>query len=200
MSTYIPLNRSLLFSALLAIAAFTLMSCGGKEPIIIDQAALSADVPNGEVTKESDKQFMLRAADILYEEILLGKLAQTRAGTEEVKTLARELENASRESKMKLGSLGIIKSIPVPSVPTPIAQAAYDTLNKQPIEEFEYVYIRQAVERHQKAISHFEGAERGNIDPDVKAYASATLPVLRGQLTKTMELDARLNPISEVIR
>ena len=200
MLTHIPLRNLLPGYFVMAIILIVLLSsCGEKTSVTIEEAAVSADVPSVDITKESDKQFLLRAADILYEEILVGKLAQTRAGTPEIKELAKMLEDASRETKMKLGSLAIIKSIPVPSVPTPVAHAAYDTLNKESIEDFDYVYIRKAMQRHHDVISHFESAGGAKLDPDIKSYASATLPGLRLQLTKVQELDARMNPISEAV-
>jgi putative membrane protein len=201
MLTHIPLKNLLPGYIVMAIILIVLLSsCEEKAKVtIVEAAAANADVPGIDITKESDKQFLLRAADILYEEILVGKLAQTRAGTPEIKELAKMLENASRETKMKLGSLAIIKSIPVPSVPTPAAHAAYDTLNKESIEDFDYVYLRKAVQRHHDVITHFESAGHQKLDPDIKSYASATLPALRQQLTKVQELDARMNPISETV-
>jgi len=163
--------KTLVFSFLSLISFFSLTSCGGDREIEASQVAV-AQIKPAESTKENDKQFLVRAVEMRYEQILLGKLAQRRSTTQEIIDLAKLLEEYNRETKSSLASLGIIKSIPVPSVPTPSAQAAYDKLNEASVEEFDVTYVRYAVQGYNDAIAHFENAARGNLDPDIKSKAS----------------------------
>lgn len=193
------LFKPLVFSFLSLISLFSLTSCGGDREIESSQAAV-AQIKPSESTKENDKQFLVRAVEMKYEQILLGKLAQRRSTTQEIVDLAKLLEEYNRETKSSLASLGIIKSIPVPSVPTPSAQAAYDKLNEASVEDFDVTYVRYAVQGYNDAIAHFENGARGNLDPDIKSKASSMIPDMRTHLSRAMELDARMNPMSEVIR
>jgi len=191
--------KTLVFSFLSLISFFSLTSCGGDREIEASQVAV-AQIKPAESTKENDKQFLVRAVEMRYEQILLGKLAQRRSTTQEIIDLAKLLEEYNRETKSSLASLGIIKSIPVPSVPPPSAQAAYDKLNEASVEEFDVTYVRYALQGYNDAMAHFENASRGNLDPDIKSKASSMIPDMRTHLTKAMELDARLNPMSEAVR
>src|SRR5688572_29399923 len=131
-----------------------------------------------------------------YEQALLGKLAQQRTSSEEIRTLAKMLEDASREEKSALASLAIMKSIKVPSAPTPSAHAAYDSLNVATVEEFDFAYIRSAILGYNDMIAHFENGTRADMDPDIKAKALAMIPGMRTHLSKALEADAHMNPVS----
>jgi len=41
---------------------------------------------------------------------------------------------------------------------------------------------------------------RGNHDPDIYLWAQGRLPELRTHLTRAMELDAQMGPLSELVR
>lgn len=178
------------FSFALVLLVFA--ACGKKHDAeAVDISA--AQITPANLTKENDERFLVRAAEMKYEQILLGKLAKGRSSVEEVKQLAAMLEEANRTQKSELASLGIIKTIKVPSAPTASAHQAYDTLNTAGIEEFDLEYISFVIQGYQKAISHFESATGGSIDADIKAKAVAMLPEMRQHLSKAMEVDALLH-------
>lgn len=199
MSTCQHLFKPIVYSFTFLVASFSLVGCGNNSPAA-SQEVSPAQVQPANVTTENDKQFLVRAVEMKFEQILLGKLAQTRSSSDEVKELAKMLENANRETKSSLASLGIIKSIAVPSVPTKSAHDAYDLLNQSTIEEFDFSYVRFAIQGYNDAIAHFENATNGNLDPDIKSRALGMLPDMRNHLLKAKELDARMNPVSELIR
>lgn len=193
------LIKSLLYSALMLIAIFNFVSCSDKPEAITTNLA-AAQVKPTDLTRETDKQFLVRAVEMKYEQALLGKLAQQRTSSEEIRTLAKMLEDANREEKSALASLAIMKSIQVPSAPTQMAHAAYDTLNQATIEEFDFAYVRSAIQGYNTMIAHFENATRADMDPDIKAKALAMIPVMRTHLSKATETDAHMNPVSELVR
>ncbi len=193
------LVKSMLHSALFVIATFCFVSCGDKPEYVPTELAASNPKPT-DLTRETDKQFLVRAIEMKYEQALLGKLARQRTSSEEIRTIAQMLEDANREEKSSLASLAIMKSIHVPSAPTQSAHAAYDSLNVATVEEFDFAYIRSAIQGYRDMIAHFENGTRAEMDPDIKAKAMAMIPVMRTHLSKTMEIDAHMNPVSELIR
>lgn len=175
-----------------AMVLLVFAACGKKpDATAVDLSA--AQVKPANLTKENDERFLVHAAEMKYEQILLGKLAKGRSSVEEVKQLAAMLEEANRAQKSELASLGIIKTIKVPSAPTAMAHQAYDTLNTASIEEFDLKYISFVIQGYQNAISHFERAGNANIDADIQAKAVAMLPEMRQHLSKAMEVDAILH-------
>jgi len=194
------LNKSVLHVVLLLTAVFGATSCGSDQQVDSKQIAIGLNKPNNDIAKEQDERFLISAAEFEYEQILLGKLAYQRATSPEVKELAKMLEDAHRTSKSELGSLGIVKSIAVPSKPTTAAHAVYEKVNIVTVEEFDATYLTQIISSHNEAIGLFEKCIGGNHDPDIRNWAISKLPGLRLHLDKAMDLDAQLGPLSEVIR
>src|SRR5688572_18999828 len=196
MLTYRPQSALIIFSFIISL--FTLVSCGSNRH---DESALApAQIIPVKDTKEADTKFLSYATDVYFQEILLAKLAQQLASEPEVKELSRVIEETSRASKAQITGMSLNKSIIVPTAPSETAHIAYDTLAKIPLEEFDFIYLRQFIQRQDQAIAEFENAAREDHDADIQTWASAKIPELRTHLSKAKELDARLNPVSQVVQ
>ncbi len=194
------LNKSVLHVFLLLTVVLGATSCSSDQQVDSKQIATDLNKPKNDIAKEQDERFLVSAAEFEYEQILLGKLANQRATSPEVKELAKMLEDAHRTSKSELGSLGIVKSIAVPSTPTATAHAVYEKVNIVSVEEFDAAYLVQVISSHNEAIGLFEKCIGSNHDPDIRNWAISKLPALRLHLNSAMDLDAQLGPLSEVIR
>lgn len=194
------LNKSVLHVFLLLTAVFGATSCRSDQQVDSKQIAMDLNKPKNDIAKEQDERFLISVAEFEYEQILLGKLAYQRATSPEVKELAKMLEDAHRTSKSELGSLGIVKSIAVPSAPTTAAHAVYEKVNIVSVGEFDAAYLAQVISSYNEAIGLFEKCIGGNHDPDIRNWASSKIPDLRSHLAKVMDLDAQLGPLSELIR
>ena len=115
------------------------------------------------------------------------------------KQIAMDL-NKPKDDIAELGSLGILKSIAVPSTPTKAAHAVYDEVNAVSVDEFDAAYLTQVIDRHNEAIGVFEQCIGGNHDPEIRNWAITKLTFLRLHLAKAMDLDAQSGPVSELIR
>lgn len=200
MLIYPFLKKTVLYSILLLTTALGVTSCGNDQQVDSKEIAMDLNKPKNDIAKEQDERFMVSAAEFDFEQILLGKLAKQRATSTDVKDLAIMLEEAHRTSKSELGSMGILKSIAVPSTPTKAAHAVYDKINIVSVEEFDAAYLTQVIASHNDAIRLFEQCIGANHDPDVRNWAITKLPDLRTHLAKAMDMDAQSGPLSEVIR
>lgn len=200
MLIYQLLKRSVLYVILVSTAILGTIGCRDDQQVDSKQIAMELNKPKNDIAKEQDERFLVSAAEFDFEQILLGKLANQRATSLEVKELAKMLEDAHRASKSELGSMGIIKSIAVPSTPTKAAHAVYDKVNIVTVEEFDAAYLSQVIARHNEAIGLFEQCIGANHDPEIRNWAITKLPDLRLHLAKAMDLDAESGPLSEVIR
>jgi len=179
---------------------FAMIGCGGDQQIDSKEIATDLNKPKNDIAKEQDERFLVGAAEFDYEQIMIGKLAQQRASSTEVKELAKILEETHRTSRSELGSMGIMKSIAVPSTPTKAAHLAYDKLNEVAMEDFDAAYLNRVVASHNDAIMLFEECIRSNNDADIRTWAIGKLPDLRMYLTQVTELDSQFGPLSELIR
>jgi len=191
-------QKSVLYS-FFAFFGLLLVSCGGKHEIDTASVSLAQMTPAVNDTRANDERFIVRAAEINFDEILRGKLAQKRATSEEVKALGQLLEESNRNAKSAIAAIAIPKSIKYPVDPPQAAHAAYDSLNTARIEEFDMEYIRVVIEGHNSAISLFETATQGSLDPALKTWAITRLSEIRMHLAKANELNARMNPVSELV-
>jgi len=194
------LKKSALYLILVITSVLGTIGCSSDQQVDSKKIAIDLNKPKDDLAKEQDERFLVSAAEFDYEQILLGKLANQRATSPDIKEFAKLLEETHRTSKSELGSLGILKSIAVPSTPTKAAHAVYDEVNAVSVDEFDAAYLTQVIDRHHEAIGVFEQCIGGNHDPEIRNWAITKLTFLRLHLAKAMDLDAQSGPVSELIR
>ena len=184
-----------LFGALF-ISMMSFIACENK-PKDSEEAAKEMNEPKSDLTKESDERFLVRAAEINLEEIQLSQLAQQRGTMAEVKELGKMMEEAHTKANADLKALASQKGIAVPLTPTADAQDAHKNLNEKSGNDFDREYCDKMVKGHKDAIDLFEGATKGNNDPDVKAWAAKMLPDLRTHLAHAQTCEDKLKQLSD---
>jgi putative membrane protein len=201
MLTCQSLKKSLLFSIFLTVALFGFTSCGGNREVDSKEVATTLNEPKSDATKERDEKFLVRAAEINFEEIMLGKLVQQRTVSEDLKAMAKMFEETHRTANVELRALAMSKSIAVPTAATKNVMDHYDQLNLKPTNEFDREYCGMAVKNHQEAISYFESYTNGPCDQDIKIWALGVLPDMRIHLQKAMDMELQItSPVSELVR
>jgi putative membrane protein len=135
---------------------------------------------------EKDAQFLVNAAEINMEEISLGQLAQQKGSSNHVKELGKMMEESHTKSLTELTALAQTKSISLPTSQTDNVKEAYKDLNEKSGNDFGKEYSSMMVKGHEKAIELFEKASNDCTDLDIKAWATATLPLLRTHLDQAM--------------
>jgi putative membrane protein len=90
----------------------------------------------------------------------------------------------------KLKALAAQKKVVLPSALDKGHQKDLDKLSKaKPGKDFDETYADLMEDSHDKAVKLFEGASKNATDPDVSAFASATLPTLRQHQKMAEALD-----------
>lgn len=171
----------LLFAACLSAA---LVSCGNQakqeDPKDVAEEQNEENLNNSDVKEDSD--FAVEAAAGSMMEVQLGQLAQTKATSPEVKKFAETMVTDHSKASDELKTLAQQKNITLPSSLTEDHQKKYDELNQKQGAEFDREYMDYMVKDHEEDVDAFEKqAEDGN-DPDLKAWASQTVPTLRQHL------------------
>jgi len=185
------------YTIVLIPAFFPLCSCNDMPQYSKDskEAAKEMNKPNSDATRESDERFLVKAAEINFEEIRLGQLAEQKGTAAEVKELARMVVQAHNKAKDDLHALSSRKGIAVPLSPSDAVENAYKNLNEKSGHDFDKEYCNKMVSGHKDAIDLYESATRGNNDPDVKSWASSMLPALRTHLAQAQACDDKLKQI-----
>lgn len=164
-------------------AGWTFQSCNNANRSTNEDSVEAAMDSNANdttmVVKDDDSDFMVKAANGGMAEVEMGKLAQTKAQSQDVKDFATRMVNDHSKANDELKSLAASKNVTLPASPDQDAQDHLADMGKKSGADFEKDYIDMMVDDHDKTVSMFEDEEQDAKDPDVKAWVSKTLPTLK---------------------
>lgn len=172
----------LVLSVALFATSFSFTACETKKKEDTKEVAEELNEPKKDATSEVDERFLVNAAEINLEDIQLGKLAQQKGMTADVKALGKMMEDAHTKAMGELSALASQKSIAIPKSPTENALDAYKKLNEKSGVDFDKEYCDMMVRGHKDAIDKFEKASNDCKDADIKGWAANTLLGLRMHL------------------
>jgi len=144
----------------------------------------------------ADQDFAKKVAAGGMAEVELAKLAQQKASSEEVKSLAMRLETDHMKANDGLKALASKKGWDLPTSPTPDQQAKKDKLEKLSGTAFDKQYVDLMVANHRTNISAFERQASKGTDADLKTWASSTLPTLETHLDMATKVQKSLGASS----
>ena len=153
-------------AAVLALGSFSLMSAQGLS--------------------EQDQKFVQNAAKGGMMEVHMGQLGMERGASPGVKSLSQHLINDHKAANQELAALAKQKGVSLPGDDAQMA-ASMPFATKSG-DDFDKAFARAAVEDHQKDIAEFEKEARSGNDPDLKNWASKTLPTLRAHLAEAQSI------------
>lgn len=190
-------KASLFQILLLSTSLFFMVSCenrAGKDPKdVAEERNEDMDKQNGDMSKERDEDFLIKAAEINMEGIQLGQLAQQKGTLTDVKELAKTLTDEHTKAMSDLSALAGRKAIAIPTATTDKVQNAYNKLNEKTVgNDFDKEYCDMTVKGHNDAINAFERAASNAYDADIKAWASSMLPGMRMHLEKAKACEEKL--------
>jgi putative membrane protein len=136
----------------------------------------------GAAATMSDQQFINMAAQTDMLEAHLGQLAANQASRQEVKDYAQMLVSDHTADYQQLGTLAGKDGLTVPNGLDADHYKMVVPFEKLNGAAFDARYIREMIEGHTKAIAVYTKEAADAQSPDVKAYASATLPTLQKHL------------------
>ena len=141
----------------------------------------------------SDRKFMEKAAEGGLAEVQLGKLAAEKASAPEVKQFGQRMVDDHTKANDQLKQVATSKGVNLPTELDRSTQREMDKLSKLSGAEFDREYMKHMVSDHKKDVSEFKTESTRAKDPDVKQFASATLPTLQQhlELAQSTERTAR---------
>ena len=155
------------FCLLLALGAFLLIPC--------NHGFAQTDA----VTKE-DKEFFKNAGELNTTEIALGRMAQEKAFSPEIKALGKTLETDHTAMTADLVALAKAKGVELTIQPTVTEKTMLAAFKDKAGAEFDREFREHVAKDHEKAIKMFTDAAKDSKDPDVKAFAAKNLAALQG--------------------
>ena len=140
-----------------------------------------------------DRDFLERAAQGNNAEIAMGLLVNGHAVRSEVIALGRMIAADHKGAQQRLAVIAAKKHIALPSN-LGEHQSSYDRLVDLQRDDFDRGFIQTMLDEHSMAIELFKAEANGGADPDLKAYAAASLPNLESHLAHARALVALAEP------
>ncbi len=145
-----------------------------------------------QVVSDQDREFVNKAATGNLAEIELGRVAAQRAARPSVRSFGERMVTDHGRSNAELTSLARSKGIEVPTALEPSQQAMRDRLSSLSGNDFDRDYMSEMVRDHTEDIALFERAAQSSTDPDLKAWAAQSLPMLREHLALTRQVNSEV--------
>jgi putative membrane protein len=146
-----------------------------------------------------DHKFVKEAALGGMANVAIGKLAAEKASSDAVKQFGQKVADEHAKSNDELRKVAAKKSVGLPDSLDSKHQARVDKLAKLSGPEFDRAFLKDQTKNHQQSIKDFEAESENGTDPDVKAFASKTLPTLQQHLSLAKNLSKnKAAPVAEV--
>jgi putative membrane protein len=145
---------------------------------------------SGTASKMDDKKFVKEAAIGGLMEVELGKLAAEKGSSDEVKKFGQKMVDDHTKANDQLKEAAAKSSIPVPSALDSKHQGKVDKMSKLSGPAFDKAYLKDMKKDHDKDISDFQSEAQNGSDPNIKQFATATLPVLQEHRTMLTSIES----------
>ena len=140
----------------------------------------------------SDEQFVRNAAEASMSQVDLGKVAEQRSQTPEVKKFAQLMVEEHSKISEQLKQLGMSEGINLPTSVTRQDAATHRQLASSSGPAFDKAYVQQVISDLQRQIAEFKRGNSTATKPALKDYAERTLPTLESELQQAKQLLARV--------
>jgi putative membrane protein len=167
---------------------------------ILVVTALALGSPATHAQEMTDQQFVSLAAMGGLAEVQLGRLATERARRGSVQQFGERMVLDHGAMNAELARLADRKVIAMPIALDDTHRQTKERLARLSGHDFDRAYMQEMVADHTKDIAHFEHQAQLGIDPELKAFAAAALPVLRRHLemARTVNTQVVLGPVERV--
>ena len=144
----------------------------------------SASVP------AADKNFVQKAAVGGLVEVEMGKLAQQKGSSDQVKQFGSRMVEDHSKANDELKQVASAKGMTVPTDVDAKHKAKMDKMQKLSGSQFDRAYMDDMVADHKEDVADFKKQAHSGKDSDLKAFAAKTLPTLEDHLKMAQSTDA----------
>jgi putative membrane protein len=151
------------------------------------------DSGSNKMMKSSDDRFAMKAAQGGMAEVQLGQLAAQKASNPDVKAFGQQMVDDHTKANDQLKSVAGQENITLPTTLDAKDQALMTKLQGLSGAQFDKAYVKAMVKDHQEDVKEFQKEADKGKDPQIKNFASQTLPILQQHLSKAQSLQASVS-------
>ncbi|MFD2720975.1 DUF4142 domain-containing protein [Hymenobacter monticola] len=179
-----------LFSTAIVLLAAT--SCNSNDSVKEAQKtnevkadSATANTEMGKVEKtgmDYDSEFLTKAASGGMLEVELGKQVVARAITPQAKEFAQQMVDDHSKGNAELMALATKKNITLPTTLGDDHQKVLKEVTEEKGVKMDQKYLKEMLEDHEEDVKEYTDASIKAADPDIKAFAAKTVPMLKMHL------------------
>lgn len=175
----------------IAAAAFIIQSCQNRSNDAketadsLNEMKDTSTVPEttgGIAVPEKDAEFATSAANGGMAEVELGKLAASKTTNAQIKDFAQMMIKDHGKANDELTAIAKAKNITLPTTVDNEHQQKFQDLQSRSGKDFDKAYVDAMVDGHKKTLDLLQNEAKNGQDPDLKAFASKTAPVVEMHL------------------
>ncbi len=175
---------------LLAIALGLAVTCGSVSAQTNEaQSDRAAPTPSTR-SNAPDAVFVEKASAAGLTEVAAGKAATEKSQSDQVKTFGQQMVDDHTKAGDELKSIAQTKGMAVSPTPMAADTKALASMDNLSGTAFDAAFKKKMVADHEKVIALFKKESSGGSDPDLKAFATKTLPTLQHHLEMAKALPA----------
>jgi putative membrane protein len=139
-------------------------------------------------------EFVKKAGAAGMAEVEMGKLGAQKATNADVKAFAKRMVTDHTKANKELAAVAQAKNLEVPSSPDMMHKTMMQKFESQSADkDFDRDFMQQMVKDHKAVVELFGiAANDGSLDPDLRALAQKTLPVLQQHMKDAQALETKL--------
>lgn len=138
--------------------------------------------------QSKDQKFVEFASTNNQFEIQAAKLAEQQASDDQIKQMAKMIQQDHQQSSQKLQQAAQQAGVQVSQQLKPHQQAMLQELRQLQGDDFDKAWLYGQVAGHTKAVLKFRDASRDLRNPQLKQFASQTLPKLQQHLQQAQKM------------
>jgi len=139
----------------------------------------------------ADQDFVHKAASGGMAEVEEAQLAQQKATSPQIKDFASRMITDHTQANAELQQIAQQENITLAAKPAGKEAAAEHRLQGLSGVAFDRAYARQELQDHQQTVALFQKQATSGQDPELKAFAQKTLPVLQQHLQMAQALNTK---------
>jgi putative membrane protein len=140
----------------------------------------------------ADMKFAMTAAMGGMEEVEMGRLAAEKGASDEVRQFGQRMVDDHTKANQELMQVASSKGMTLPATLDPKHQADMQRISALSGDAFDKAYVKMMVKDHKKDVGEFQKESMRGADPELKGFATRTLPTLQEHLQMIQRIDAKM--------
>jgi putative membrane protein len=190
-------SRKLIYTASIAALAYGLsqgaFAAGNTTPSAQSSAPQPKATEPATNLSHGDRKFLENAAQGGMVEVQLGKLAEQKASSEQVKQFGKRMAADHQKANDELKKIAANRGFNLPVEMSGSARREYDKMQGKSGADFDREYMKEMVSDHKKDLKEFQSEAKSSKDADLKNFATSTLPTLQQHLDLAQQTENAVN-------